>query len=115
MRPLERAGLMVTDLEILRLHYAETLKHWRARFEARRADIARLYDERFCRMWEFYLGIAEQSFRARRQFNWQVQLAKSVYALPITRDYIGETEQALAKPADRARRRQDSGPLVPAK
>jgi cyclopropane-fatty-acyl-phospholipid synthase len=115
MGPIERAGLLVTDLEILRLHYAETIKHWRARFEAHRADIAQLYDERFCRMWEFYLGIAEQSFRARRQFNWQVQLAKSVYALPITRDYIGETEQALAKPADRARRRQDSGPLVPAK
>jgi cyclopropane-fatty-acyl-phospholipid synthase len=115
MTPLERAGLLVTDLEILRLHYAETIRHWRARFEAHRAEIAQLYDERFCRMWEFYLGIAEQSFRARRQFNWQVQIAKSVYALPITRDYIADTEQALARPAQRARRRQGAEPLVPAK
>jgi cyclopropane-fatty-acyl-phospholipid synthase len=101
MTPIERSGLLVTDLEILRLHYAETIKHWRARFEAHRDEIAGLYDERFCRMWEFYLGIAEQSFRARRQFNWQVQLAKSVYALPISRDYMVEAEQALAHPATR--------------
>ncbi|MBI1197223.1 MAG: methyltransferase domain-containing protein [Phenylobacterium sp.] len=99
MQPIERAGLLVTDVEILRLHYAETIKHWRERFEAHRGEIAELYDERFCRMWEFYLGIAEQSFRARRQFNWQVQLTKSVYALPITRDYIAEAEQAMARPA----------------
>jgi cyclopropane-fatty-acyl-phospholipid synthase len=97
MPAIERAGLMVTDLEILRLHYAETLKHWRARFAAVRPEIAELYDERFCRMWEFYLGIAEQSFRARRQFVWQVQLAKRVDAVPITRDYIHETETALAR------------------
>ncbi|MBJ7409750.1 MAG: class I SAM-dependent methyltransferase [Phenylobacterium sp.] len=97
MPAIERAGLMVTDLEILRLHYAETLKHWRARFAAVRPEIAELYDERFCRMWEFYLGIAEQSFRARRQFVWQVQLAKRVDAVPITRDYIHETEMALAR------------------
>jgi cyclopropane-fatty-acyl-phospholipid synthase len=99
--PIERAGLLVTDLEILRLHYAETIKHWRARFAAHRAEVAELYDERFCRMWEFYLGIAEQSFRARRQFVWQVQLAKRVDAVPITRDYIGETERALADPGRR--------------
>ena len=101
MPAIERAGLMVTDLEILRLHYAETLKHWRARFAAVRPEIAELYDERFCRMWEFYLGIAEQSFRARRQFVWQVQLAKRVDALPITRDYIAEAEAALAQGAKR--------------
>jgi cyclopropane-fatty-acyl-phospholipid synthase len=95
---IERAGLIVTDIEILRLHYAETIKHWRQRFAAARADIAELYDERFCRMFEFYLGIAEQSFRARRQFIFQVQLAKRVDVLPITRDYIGETERAYAKP-----------------
>jgi cyclopropane-fatty-acyl-phospholipid synthase len=93
---IERAGLIVTDLEVLRLHYAETLKHWRARFAAARAEVAQLYDERFCRMWEFYLGIAEQSFRARRQYVWQVQLAKKVDAVPITRDYIAETETRLA-------------------
>ena len=95
---IERAGLIVTDIEILRLHYAETIRHWRQRFAAARADIAELYDERFCRMFEFYLGIAEQSFRARRQFIFQVQLAKRVDVLPITRDYIGETERGYAKP-----------------
>ena len=98
---IERAGLVVTDVEILRLHYAETLKHWRARFAASRAEIAALYDERFCRMFEFYLGIAEQSFRARRQFVFQIQLAKKVDAVPITRDYIGDAERAMASPAQR--------------
>lgn len=95
---IERAGLIVTDIEILRLHYAETIRHWRDRFRAARPDIVELYDERFCRMFEFYLGIAEQSFRARRQFIFQIQLAKRVDVLPITRDYIGETERGYAKP-----------------
>jgi cyclopropane-fatty-acyl-phospholipid synthase len=94
---IERAGLIVTDIEILRLHYAETIRHWRDRFAAARADIAELYDERFCRMFEFYLGISEQSFRHRRQYIWQVQLAKRVDVLPITRDYISEAEAAFAK------------------
>ncbi|CAN7182568.1 cyclopropane-fatty-acyl-phospholipid synthase [Phenylobacterium sp. LjRoot225] len=98
---IERAGLMVTDVEILRLHYAETIRHWRDRFEAQRGEIADLYDERFCRMFEFYLGIAEQSFRHRRQFIFQIQLAKRLDVLPITRDYIGETERAYARPAHR--------------
>jgi cyclopropane-fatty-acyl-phospholipid synthase len=101
MPAIERAGLIVTDVEILRLHYAETLKHWRVRFAAHRTEIAELYDERFCRMWEFYLGIAEQSFRARRQFVWQIQLAKQVGALPITRDYVVEAEARLSHPASR--------------
>jgi cyclopropane-fatty-acyl-phospholipid synthase len=99
MPAIERAGLMVTDVEILRLHYAETIRHWRDRFKAHRAEIAELYDERFCRMFEFYLGISEQSFRARRQFIFQIQLAKRVDALPITRDYIGEAERAFRRPA----------------
>jgi cyclopropane-fatty-acyl-phospholipid synthase len=102
MPPIERAGFVVTDLEILRLHYAYTIRHWRERFAAARADIAQLYDERFCRMWEFYLGVAEESFVARRQYVWQVQLAKKVEAVPITRDYIAETERALAQPAKRS-------------
>lgn len=101
MPAIERAGLMVTDVEILRLHYAETLKHWRIRFAAQRPEIAKLYDERFCRMFEFYLGIAEQSFRARRQFVWQIQLTKRVDVLPITRDYIGDAERALNRPQTR--------------
>ena len=96
---IEKAGLVCTDIEILRLHYAETIRHWRSRFAAHREEVAELYDERFCRMWEFYLGIAEQSFRHRRQFVWQIQLAKKVDAVPITRDYIGDAERAMAKPA----------------
>ena len=98
MPAIEKAGLIVTDVEILRLHYAETIRHWRERFEAVRPEIVELYDERFCRMWEFYLGIAEQSFRARRQFIWQIQLAKKVEAVPITRDYIRDAEHAMASP-----------------
>lgn len=99
MPAIEKAGLLVTDVEILRLHYAETIRHWRERFAKVRSEIAELYDERFCRMWEFYLGISEQSFRHRRQFIFQIQLAKRVDAVPITRDYIGETERAMGKPA----------------
>jgi cyclopropane-fatty-acyl-phospholipid synthase len=94
MPHVERAGLMVTDVEILRLHYAETLRAWRARFAAHRAEIAAMYDERFCRMFEFYLGISEMTFRHRGHFVFQLQLAKRIDALPITRDYIGEAEQA---------------------
>jgi cyclopropane-fatty-acyl-phospholipid synthase len=101
MVPIERAGLVVTDLEVLRLHYAMTLRCWRERFAAVRDEVRDLYDERFCRMWEFYLGVAERSFRERRQFVWQVQVAKKVEAVPITRDYVGEVERALGKPAQR--------------
>jgi cyclopropane-fatty-acyl-phospholipid synthase len=98
---VERSGLMVTDVEILRLHYAETLKAWRERFAANRAEVAALYDERFCRMWEFYLSISELAFRYRGHMVFQLQLAKRVDAVPLTRDYIGEAEGWLG----RARRR----------
>jgi cyclopropane-fatty-acyl-phospholipid synthase len=93
---VERAGLWVTDMEILRLHYAETLRHWQMRFAARREEMAALYDERFCRMWEFYLAGAEMGFRHGTHMNFQIQLTKRVDALPITRDYIAEAERALA-------------------
>ena len=85
---IERAGLWVTDIEILRLHYAETLKAWRERFEANRTEIAALYDERFCRMWEFYLCLSEVAFRHRGCMVFQIQLSKRVDAVPLTRDYI---------------------------
>ncbi|WP_309091754.1 cyclopropane-fatty-acyl-phospholipid synthase family protein [Phenylobacterium sp.] len=98
---IERAGLLVTDIEILRLHYAETLKGWRERFALQRDEIAAMMDERFCRMWEFYLGISEMAFRHRGHFVFQVQLAKRVDALPITRDYMGEAEAKLAGPQRR--------------
>ncbi|MGH7210060.1 MAG: class I SAM-dependent methyltransferase, partial [Acetobacteraceae bacterium] len=91
---IERTGLVTTDIEILRLHYAETLRHWRRRFAANRDAIGAIFDERFCRMWEFYLAGAELSFRNGGQMNFQMQLARAVDALPITRDYIAEAERA---------------------
>ena len=87
---IERAGLWVTDIEILRLHYAETLKAWRERFLARRAEIAALYDERFCRMWEFYLCLSEVAFRHRGCMVFQIQMSKRVDAAPLTRDYMAD-------------------------
>ena len=92
---IERAGLLVCDIEILRLHYAETLKAWRERFMARREDAVQLYDERFARMWEFYLACSEMSFRKQNMMNFQIQLAKRQGVVPMTRDYIGREETRL--------------------
>ena len=86
---IERAGLFVTDVEILRIHYADTLRCWRERFATCRAEVAELYDERFCRMWEFYLGISEMTFRHRGHFVFQLQLSKRSGTVPVTRDYMG--------------------------
>jgi len=91
---IERAGLFVTDVEVLRLHYAETLKEWRRRFALARERVKAIYDERFCRMWEFYLAGSEIAFRRQGHVVFQIQMAKRVDALPITRDYIGEWERA---------------------
>lgn len=91
---IERAGLYVTDIEVLRLHYAETLKAWRQRFNANRARVAELYDERFCRMWEFYLAGCEAAFRHGGLVNFQIQLSKRVDAVPLTRNYISEQKDA---------------------
>ncbi len=85
---IEKSGLIVTDIEVLRLHYAETLKAWRARFQAQRAAVRDLYDERFCRMWEFYLAGSEMAFRHDGDVVYQIQIAKQTDALPITRDYM---------------------------
>ncbi len=93
---IERAGLWVADIEILRLHYAETLRAWRRRFEGQRSEIARLYDERFCRMWEFYLASSEIAFRYFGFMNFQIQLTKRVDALPMTRDYMLEASSPVA-------------------
>ncbi len=91
---IERSGMLITDVEVLRLHYAETLKEWRSRFRKNWAKAAALYDERFCRMWEFYLASAEMSFRYDRLVVFQLQLAKRLDALPITRDYMLESERS---------------------
>ncbi len=92
---IERAGLLVTDIEILRLHYAETLKAWRERFLAHREEVERLYDERFVRMWEFYLAASEMAFRKQGMMVFQIQMAKRQGVVPITRDYIAREEMRL--------------------
>ncbi len=96
LQAVEKAGLWVTDVEILRLHYAETLRHWRQRFLARRDEAVALYDERFCRMWEFYLVGCEMSFRHMGQMVFQLQLTKRQDAVPLTRDYITDWECSTA-------------------
>ena len=93
---IERAEFHVTDIEILRLHYAEMLKAWRSRFNANRARVAEIYDERFCRMWEFYLAGCEASFRFGGIAVFQIQLSKRLNTVPLTRDYIAEWERAHA-------------------
>lgn len=99
---IERAGLWVTDVEILRLHYAETLRHWRERFMAHWSDVAAIYDERFCRMWEFYLIGSEITFRHRGHMVFQIQIAKRVDTVPLTRDYVGEWEHRLKERSELA-------------
>jgi cyclopropane-fatty-acyl-phospholipid synthase len=93
--PIERAGLLVTDIEILRLHYAETLKAWRERFLAQREQVERLYDQRFVRMWEFYLAASEMAFREQGMMVFQMQLTKRQGIVPMKRDYIAREEARL--------------------
>lgn len=104
---IERSGLMVSDVEILRLHYAETIRHWRERFAANRDRARALYDERFCRMWEFYLAASEGAFRWQDLMVFQIQITKRNDTLPPTRDYMFEAgpprapEPVAAKPRRR--------------
>ncbi len=92
---IETLGLWATDIEILRMHYALTLAQWHKRFQTKRAQIATLYDERFCRMWEFYLCAAEIDFRLLSTMVFQIQITRDIGAIPLTRDYIFTQEQAL--------------------
>jgi cyclopropane-fatty-acyl-phospholipid synthase len=92
---VERAGLLVTDIEILRLHYAETLRHWRERFLAHRDDLEKIYDLRFIRMWEFYLAASEMTFREQGMMVFQLQLTKRQGVVPTTRDYMAREEARL--------------------
>lgn len=87
-RPIERSGLILSDLEVLRLHYAETLKCWNERFQKMREQARQRFDERFCRMWEFYLQISEASFRWSEMVNFQLQLTRMNDTVPVTRDYL---------------------------
>lgn len=91
---VERQQLWATDIEILRLHYADTLRLWRQRFAANRNKIAALYDERFCRMWELYLTGSELAFRHGGHMVFQIQLAKRQDAVPLTRDYITDWDRS---------------------
>ena len=90
--PLERTGMFMTDVEILRLHYADTLKAWCRRFSANREKVREIYDERFVRMWEFYLAGSEAAFRYGNHVVFQIQIAKRQDAVPLTRDYIDDWE-----------------------
>ena len=90
---IEKSGLKLTDIEVLRLHYAETLKEWRRRFLANWQEISSLYDERFCRMWNFYLAGSEAVFRYGDHVVFQIQLAREHKAVPLTRDYLYERER----------------------
>jgi cyclopropane-fatty-acyl-phospholipid synthase len=95
MPSIERSGLFVTDIEILRLHYAETLKVWHERFQARRTEVAARRGEHFCRMWELYLAGCECAFRREGFVVFQIQLSKKLESVPLTRDYIGRVEAYL--------------------
>ncbi len=97
VKAVEKSDLWITDVEVLRLHYAETLRLWRERFESSRDEVAALFDERFCRMWEFYLAGCEVAFRYDRSVVFQIQLAKDSGAAPLTRDYMVEEEKALTR------------------
>ena len=101
MPAIEKSGLVVNDIEILRLHYADTLKHWRQRFLANRDKAKAIYDERFCRMWDFYLAGSEAAFRWQDLMIFQIQLTRRNDTLPLTRGYIEKTERTLAA-SDRA-------------
>ncbi len=91
---IERERLYVTDIEVLRMHYAMTLMHWHSRFQANRDKIAAIYDERFCRMWEFYLKACEMTFKHWDQMVFQMQIARQQDAVPLVRDYITDWERA---------------------
>ncbi len=105
---VERSNLWVNDVEILRLHYAETLREWNRRFQANRDKAEAMYDTKFCRMWEFYLCATEMMFRSGAQMVFHMQFAHKRDAVPITRDYIAERQRGFrAREAERNRPLRD--------
>lgn len=94
---VENNSLWVLDCEFLRVHYATTLKHWHERFDKNRRQVAKMYDERFCRMWEFYLISAEMMFRTGSQEVFHMQVSRNRDAAPLTRDYITERQDELLR------------------
>jgi cyclopropane-fatty-acyl-phospholipid synthase len=97
VRATESSELWITDIENLRIHYAETLSRWHQRFSEKRKEVEKLYDERFFRMWEMYLIGCEMTFRFQYMTVLQLQLSREIDALPITRDYMMKVERALAR------------------
>ncbi|MCW5696753.1 MAG: class I SAM-dependent methyltransferase [Bauldia sp.] len=107
---IEKHGLWLADLEVWRVHYAKTLDAWHERFQRHRAEFAERFDERFCRMWEFYLRVTATSLRLLTLGVFQLQIAKRIDAVPITRDYLYPAEPVspapeTARPKSRARTR----------
>ena len=107
--PIERSGLWITDVEILRLHYANTLRNWRERFLRNREEARSLYDERFCRMWEFYLQLCEIGYRRLNWMVFQVQIANSLTSVPLTRSYLTQWDTAARSGHSDAPRRSTVG------
>lgn len=96
----EGAGLVATDIEVWRLHYAETLRHWYERFMENVEQARALYDERFCRMWRYYLVASELTFRLNNQVVFQMQLSRQQDAVPLTRDYLYTADTGLRDAAE---------------
>jgi cyclopropane-fatty-acyl-phospholipid synthase len=111
MPAIERSGLIATDVEVLRLHYAETLRHWRERFLSHWEEAKAIRGEEFCRMWEFYLAGSECAFRFQNLVVFQIQLTRRVDALPWVRDYVPQAERELAA-AERTGTQRESPRLV---
>ena len=87
-RPIENSGLIISDIEVLRMHYAHTLRHWKERFLSKKDTVLNMFDEKFYRMWEFYLASCEMAFKWGDQVVFQLQLSKDNISVPNTRDYI---------------------------
>ena len=86
--PIEKSGLIISDLEVLKIHYAQTLRHWKERFIQNKAKVLKMFDEKFFRMYEFYLTSCESAFKYGDQVVYQIQLSKELDTVPSTRDYI---------------------------
>tara|TARA_B100000579_G_scaffold280791_1_gene232422 strand:- start:250 stop:1437 length:1188 start_codon:yes stop_codon:yes gene_type:complete len=87
-RPIENSGLVISDMEVLRMHYSHTLRHWKERFLSKKDMVLEMFDEKFLRMWEFYLASCEMTFKWGDQIVFQLQLSKNLTTVPNTRDYI---------------------------
>ena len=86
--PIENSGLIISDMEVLKMHYSHTLRHWKERFSSKKNQVLDMFDEKFFRMWEFYLTGCEMAFKWGDQVVFQFQLTKNYTSVPNTRDYI---------------------------